>query len=194
MSRVGLTPSGQWRTVEDSGGQWRTVCPLCVLRLAHWEWLDTHKMVLTPVVRYERLVLPPTPRLAQMMGNMTAVVSDHPRRRSGRPVRVKSFYSIARVLYVVILYIIFRKYDDRDAESSCSTCMCSSFCGASVASSCLIQPLRSPVYCSHETCRFPGKLVRLRQPGRPISPRSHSGRSRLLLHGRVPSLHVADAA
>ena len=105
----------------------------CGFQLAHWEWLDTHKMVLTPVVRYERLVLPPTPRLAQMMGNMTAVVSDHPRRRSGRPVRVKSFYSIARVLYVVILYIIFRKYDDRDAESCCS--MCSSFCGASVASS-----------------------------------------------------------
>ena len=43
----------------------------CGFQFAHWEWLDTHKMVLTPVVRYERLVLPPTPRLAQM-GNMTA--------------------------------------------------------------------------------------------------------------------------
>ena len=43
----------------------------CGFQFAHWEWLDTHKMVLTPVVRYERLVLPPTPRLAQL-GNMTA--------------------------------------------------------------------------------------------------------------------------
>ena len=103
------------------------------------------------------------------------------------------FYS-SRIVCVMSFYYI-APLDSTTTETQKLSCcsMCSSFCGASVASSRLIQPLRSPVYCSHETCRFPGKLVRLRQPGRPISPRSHSGRPRLLLHGRVPSLHVADA-